>query len=106
MEFSSVVYIFHKGIILCALWLYHVKMKMSVLGFERKSSFNYSVLLYPYNSYLDEYWLFVKPEEDSTIDLKFEDFDLEENTDCTYDYVDIYDGLYQCFMCLWYEIND
>jgi len=40
MEFSSGVYIFHKGIISQVLCGYEVQMNMSVFVFEWKSTFN------------------------------------------------------------------
>ena len=42
MGWSSVVYVFHKGIILQVLCGYEVQMNMYFFDFERKSIFNSS----------------------------------------------------------------
>lgn len=45
-----------------------------------------------YFSNLDQYWILEKEQENSTIVLKFNTFQVEDNYACNYDYLDIYDG--------------
>ena len=56
-------------------------------------------------SSIHECWEILTEQSDQTIELRVEEFSVEEGDTCMFDYVVIYDGLYGNFKCIHWNFN-